>query len=1593
MSDNTRMSHRTHSAVLNRVLKAAGWFSAPSRVPHAACVVTKVALAVAVLLLSLPLWSAAQSATSFLTNGLVAYYPFHGNALDESGNGNDLTNYGATLGPDRFGTPNQAYYFDGSNFLGTTVSPLTQTDNWTMTAWVMPESVSPTPGFAVCAGYDSLYHGDGFAIAVYGGYGFWAFYPGVGYLQETSTPLSTNEWYHVAMERSSGTLGYYVNGELIANGEPITTVPDTPTSFEVGSGGIQRYFNGAVNDVRVYNIPLSALDVQALYNYEGFYPVILSPPTNAIVGVGTSASFSVFAEGAEPLAYQWEINGTNVANATNSTFIITTAQLADAGAYSVAISNGYGSITSSSALLIVAESPVIEEEPQNQMIVAGGSAMFTVIAAGSLPLTYRWTFNGTDIATATNSMLSLRDAQSAQGGAYNVIVSNRFGSIVSSNALLDVRLIEEILNNGLVAYYPFDGNANDESGNGNDLENYGATLCADRFGVTNKAYYFDGGTYLGSSVSPLSQVDNWTVTAWIKPASLSQNLGYAVCVGYDNGGSGDGFAMGISSVEEAWTGVVSDAPWAFFPGVGFVSEGSLFVSTNQWYQVAMVRNSGALLFYINGNVVTNGGLTTYVPLMPTSFEVGSGGSAQYFLGAVGDVRIYNRSLTEFEVQQLYNDEAFIPLILTQPSNVTASQGESISFVVEAEGAEPLNYQWKFGGTNIAHATNSVLAVPHAQFGDAGVYSVVISNGYGSITSSNALLNVVLSPVIQNQPQSEVILAGSSAIFSVTATSPSALTYQWIFNGTDIADATDSTLTITNAQPAQAGTYSVLVRNSDQSVTSTNAVLTVLTTQDILTNGLVAYYPFTGNAKDESGNGNDLTNDGATLCVDRFGGPSHAYYFNGSSFLGSSNSPLSQTDNWTVSAWIEPATLSQMNAYAVCVGYDNGGSGDGYALGISSGELWASFPGVGFIPGGYQFSSSNQWYHVVMVRSAATLMFYVNGNAVTNGSPTTDVPVTPTSFEVGSGGSDRYFEGAVNDVRVYNLPLTALEVQGLFDYEATNPFGPVIMSQPTSESVEIGTAGGFTVDATGPGPLSYQWRFNGANIAGATDSTWTFPDVQPAQIGTYSVIVGNSYGLVTSSNALLTIVNFPVIEVQPQSQIALSGDTVTFSVIASGAGLTYQWFMNDSPLEGQTGSALVLNDVSASNSAQYAVVVSNSVWAVASSLASLSVLSGAAVLNPLAFKSLGVFNPTTNVVVDVESGQMSGGATFTGINLTNNGTSLLAFTFSSFTLEGGLSITFTNEGGDDTAVAFLSKGDMTIGGVINANGQEYSPVPTIHGIGGPDGNGPASYGGEAGGIGNYPGSGFDQLPGNGGVANDVDLTLQFGGGSGGGTGSSGNNFQYYGPGGGGGGAFQIAALGSLTVTGTISVNGAGGSAALSPIDNDTGSGGGGSGGGLLVQAGNVTIGSNAALSANGGPGGPAITEGQYGPLCYSGGGGGGGRVVVLYNSAGMNYGSTTASGGSGGDSYYSAGTGAAGSVVFAQSSLIPALPGVSATLDSSRNFVMSWPASATNYVLETSATLGPGTVWKTVPGAVVSGNYFVMTNKTSGAAGFFRLATQ
>lgn len=169
-----------------------------------------------------------------------------------------------------------------------------------------------------------------------------------------------------------------------------------------------------------------------------------------------------------------------------------------------------------------------------------------------------------------------------------------------------------------------------------------------------------------------------------------------------------------------------------------------------------------------------------------------------------------------------------PAITTQPNNKTANPGGTAKFNVTATGAAPLSYQWRKNGINIANATKVSYTTPQTSAADNGaLFSVVVSNAAGSVTSNNAKLTVRVPPSITAQPASKTVTVGKTPKFSVTTSGTTPLTYHWKKNGVDIVDATKASYTTPPTTLADNGALlSVIVSNKAGSVTSNNAVLTV-----------------------------------------------------------------------------------------------------------------------------------------------------------------------------------------------------------------------------------------------------------------------------------------------------------------------------------------------------------------------------------------------------------------------------------------------------------------------------------------------------------------------------------------------------------------------------------------------------------------------------------------------------------------------------------------------------------------------------------------------------------------------------------------------
>jgi len=213
---------------------------------------------------------------------------------------------------------------------------------------------------------------------------------------------------------------------------------------------------------------------------------------------------------------------------------------------------------------------------------------------------------------------------------------------------LDSNLMGE--GSGLMAYYSFDGNSNDSSGNGLNGTLNGATLTSDKFGNSDKAYSFDGNDYIEISDDPkLTSTDQLSIVAWFKKSS-SSNLFTIIQKGYT-----DYYEEYILSVKN------SSIYFDVGDGGGPYIQPNVSVSSGVWHHIVAVHNrvggNSSLKIYLNGQNIGGTVINPTRTPMDNSYSVKIGKrtnySTQSFIGQIDEVRIYNRALSDEEVITLY----------------------------------------------------------------------------------------------------------------------------------------------------------------------------------------------------------------------------------------------------------------------------------------------------------------------------------------------------------------------------------------------------------------------------------------------------------------------------------------------------------------------------------------------------------------------------------------------------------------------------------------------------------------------------------------------------------------------------------------------------------------------------------------------------------------------------------------------------------------------------------------------------------------------------------------------------------------------------
>jgi hypothetical protein len=418
---------------------------------------------------------------------------------------------------------------------------------------------------------------------------------------------------------------------------------------------------------------------------------------------------------------------------------------------------------------------------------------------------------------------------------------------------------------GLVGWWPFNGNANDESGNGNDGVVNGATLTEDRFGNSESAYSFNGSTNISVSSFPVN-TQSITLTGFYN--NTNYNSPGERIIEHNLGGNGS-FSIAVLGINHPG-GTVFEACFALNNGS---CETSTFVSPlNQTIHFAAIYSEGTTKIYINSIEIFSN--TNLPPLQSSANGIYIGGHSMWgFQGVLDDIEIWNRALTEQEIQNLYIGTTPPPCV-SLPSN--------------------------------------------------------------------------------------------------------------------------------------------------------------------LQQGLVGYWPFCGNANDESGNGNDGVVNGATLTEDRFGNANAAYGFTNQSVIEVAHNPsltFNETQDFTVSFWHNKANESSPQHFM-------GKRGPGapvfnwqfacetdetsFGTGIGPGQYGGAIYGVG--------QPINVWQHLTGTFSNSIWTLYENGVPVAS-TELLPSPDNEAMLTFGNSGGFESYIGSLDDIGIWNRALTPEEVQELYSLDA------------------------------------------------------------------------------------------------------------------------------------------------------------------------------------------------------------------------------------------------------------------------------------------------------------------------------------------------------------------------------------------------------------------------------------------------------------------------------------------------------------------------------------------------------------------------------
>jgi hypothetical protein len=786
--------------------------------------------------------------------------------------------------------------------------------------------------------------------------------------------------------------------------------------------------------------------------------------------------------------------------------------------------------------------PVIVTQPLPDAVFSGVPAYFTVEAVspiGNLPLTYQWQHAGTNLIDAGNisgsatAGLAISAANSGNAGSFDVIVSNTSGSVTSSVVTLTLVLPSgepyesAVIAAQPVAFYelnetndPAAGNAPayDYAGgytaiystnvqNGNQKYNIAGPRPVNGFpGFTTTnaaAEFFDG---INSQITaPAWNLNTNTVTlsAWVMPTGSESTKNAIIFTRAGSTTAGLEYTSytlnGNPVLGYTWNGDPNTSDW----------NSGITVPENQWSFVALtITPTNATIYVINTNGMAasthaygnaNAAFDGDTLIGDDSADADTG--SQSFIGEIDDVAIFNQSLSQSSLVNLYaaasGVSVFPPTIEFQPTEQAVYPGDTAQFTVTATGIPVPTYQWQQNGTNltdggnISGSLNSTLTITSVNPADTGNYDVVVSNAEGSVTSSIAPLTLVV-PNNEGAYERAVDAAGPVAFYELNETNNPAAgnapaydfagQYTGVY-GTNVQNGYNN---IAGPTPATGWPGFTTTNTAAEFFDLVNSFITCpawnLNTNTVT---LTAWIMPEGNESTKNAiifcrAGGTIAGLEYTAYTDQYGDPVLGYTWNNDQNTFNWNSgivvPEYQWSFVALTVTATNATIYLMNANGIA-------------------------------------SSTHVYNHVTQAFNGVTL---IGGDS--------------------SHTTSQCFIGAIDDVAVFNKSLSQSNLLSLYTVASgvTN-FSPAIEWQPVSESLFTAQTAQFMAVAGSSQPLTYQWMegitgsggpytnlTDGGQISGSQTPVLTITNVTTTNALDYVVLITNILGSVQSSAATLSV---------------------------------------------------------------------------------------------------------------------------------------------------------------------------------------------------------------------------------------------------------------------------------------------------------------------------------------------------------------------------------------------------------------------------------------------------------------------------------------